>query len=422
MLHTIGYWLYVIGTHTYFYLLNLVAIFNDRAQLFVNGRKQLFEKIEKVLTGDNRKTIWFHVSSLGEFEQARPVIEQLKLIYTNHKFIVTVFSPSGFEPRKNDAVADYIFYLPNDSEKNAKKLISLFQPELVFWIKYDFWFHYLNELKKQHIPTFLIDASFQKNQIYFKKYAVFYKQILASFTHIFTQNINSKILLQKININQVSDTGDTRYDRVFNTLQKTQELPLIELFKNNNTLVVIGSSYILEEEMMAEFIRANNPSIKLIIAPHFVNHERIAQIEHCFTQKCIRYSKANTNNIGNYNILIIDNIGMLNSIYKYTDIAFIGGGFKPKGLHNILEAATFSNAIIFGDAIHYFPEAKEFLNFHAAISLKSQLEFNNTMLKLLNNNSFRKTTGNNAQKLIFKNIGAAQKIVQHITQEYLYLK
>lgn len=422
MWYILGYWLYSLGVNSFFALLKIVALFNERAQLFVKGRKNLISHITQTLHHDSRKSIWFHVASLGEFEQARPVIEQLKLLYPNHKFIITIFSPSGYEPLKNDTVADYIFYLPKDSKKNAAQLFQLFNPSMAFWVKYDFWFHYLNILKNNKIPVFLIDASLNSKQLYFKNYAIFYRKLLGVFDFIFTQNETSTKLLNSIQINQVETTGDTRFDRVYNALQQTENLPLIEEFKGNDLLLVIGSSYQLEEEILANFLRNSPPiSYKLILAPHFINEERLIEIEKIFPEKVIRYSQINATNITNYQTLIIDNIGMLSKIYKYADISFVGGGFKEKGLHNILEAATFGNAIIFGNKISYFPEAVIFRDKKAAISIQNQQDFDLAFKQLMENNAFRKNIGTKAQQLILENVGATKKIIQYISKAYLHL-
>jgi 3-deoxy-D-manno-octulosonic-acid transferase len=418
----LGYLLYLVSTNSYFILVKMISPFNQRAKLYVEGRKDLIELISKKIVHDSRKSIWFHVASLGEFEQARPVIEQLRLVCPYHKIIVTIFSPSGYEPRKNDSVADYIFYLPNDSKKNAQVLIKLFKPSMVFWVKYDFWFHYLVQLKKNNIPTFLIAASFHANQIYFKTYATFYKQLLSNFSFIFTQNETSTKLLNGININQVQTTGDTRFDRVYSSLKQTGDLPLIEQFKGNNLLIIIGSSYKIEEEILANFLNQySEEKFKLIIAPHFINEERLLEIEKIIPQKTIRYSKANSTNISYYQSLIIDNIGMLNKLYKYADVSFVGGGFKNKGLHNILEPATFGNAIIFGNKIAYFPEAIEFVKINGALGVKNQVEFNNCFNKLLTDDLWRNELGDKAKQQILSNIGATEKIIKYISKAYLPL-
>lgn len=422
MLNYIGYCLYVISTNSFFLLLQIIAPFNKRAKQFVKGRKNIFSHISQSLKDDTRNSIWFHVASLGEFEQARPVIEKLKVKFPNHKYIVTIFSPSGYEIRKNDSIADFIFYLPNDSKKNAKKLVDLFNPELAFWVKYDFWFFYLNELKNKKIPTFLIDASFNSKQVYFKKYAIFYRNILSNFTYTFTQNESSKTLLKNINILNVQNTGDTRFDRVYNALQLTENLDLIKQFKAENLLLVLGSSYAFEVQLLANYLTENkNKNFKIIIAPHFVFEDQLVAIETIFSEKIVRFSKANEICINSFDMLLIDNVGMLSKIYKYADISFIGGGFKPKGLHNILEAATFGNTIVFGNELDYFPEAIEFVKNNAAISVKNQSEFDLNMNNLIKDNSIRKKLGNNAQQQVLKNIGATEKIIDFISKAYLHL-
>jgi 3-deoxy-D-manno-octulosonic-acid transferase len=384
MLNYLGFLLYVISTNSFFLLLQIIAPINKRAKLYVNGRKNIFRHIAQSIQGDSRTAIWFHVSSLGEFEQVRPVIEELRILKPSHKYIITIFSPSGYEIRKNDSVADFIFYLPNDSKSNAKKLVNFIKPEMVFWVKYDFWFFYLNELKKQNISTYLIDASFNSKQVYFKWYAVFYKKILENFTYIFTQNEKSKLLLEDINILNVVNTGDTRFDRVYHEKKQTESFDLIEHFKGEHLLIVLGSSYELEEQMMANYF---NENVKIIIAPHFVNNENIEA-----------------------------NIGMLSKIYKYADISFIGGGFEPKGLHNILEAAIYENVIIFGNEIDYFPEAINFLENNAAISVKNQSEFDFNMNNLLTNKTLRQILGSNAKRQIMNNVGASKKIIDYISK------
>ncbi len=418
MFYYIGFIFYVIGIKLYNILLVAISPFNKRAKIFIKGREKLVENIALKLKNDTRKTIWFHVSSLGEFEQARPVIEKLRLIYSDYKYVITVYSPSGFETRKNDKIADYIFYLPNDSKKNAKQLVDLFNPEMVFWVKYDFWFFYLNELKKRNIPTYLIAASFNNDQIYFKFYGSFLKSIIAKFTYIFTQNQKSVDLLKSVKIYNSLSVGDPRFDRVYETLVQTEELEILNIFKGNNLLIVLGSSYALEEKMLANFLlNQKYINIKIVVAPHFIGEERLIEIENIFNKQTVRYSRINANLLSNYEVLVIDNIGMLNKIYKYANISFIGGGFVHKGLHNILEAAVFGNAILFGNKISYFPEATEFSNNVAAILVENEVDFNESLKNIIENETYRNTLGTNAKELILKNRGATEKIISYISKK-----
>ncbi|MEI7979178.1 MAG: glycosyltransferase N-terminal domain-containing protein [Bacteroidota bacterium] len=418
MFYYIGFIFYVIGIKLYNILLVAISPFNKRAKIFIKGREKLVENIALKLKNDTRKTIWFHVSSLGEFEQARPVIEKLRLIYSDYKYVITVYSPSGFETRKNDKIADYIFYLPNDSKKNAKQLVDLFNPEMVFWVKYDFWFFYLNELKKRNIPTYLIAASFNNDQIYFKFYGSFLKSIIAKFTYIFTQNLKSVDLLKSIKIYNSISVGDPRFDRVYETLVQTEELEILNIFKGNNLLIVLGSSYALEEKMLANFLlNQKYLNIKIVVAPHFIGEERLIEIENIFNKQTVRYSRVNANLLSNYEVLVIDNIGMLNKIYKYANISFIGGGFVHKGLHNILEAAVFGNAILYGNKISYFPEATEFSNNEAAILVENEVDFNESLKNIIENETYRNTLGTNAKELILKNRGATEKIISYISKK-----
>jgi 3-deoxy-D-manno-octulosonic-acid transferase len=418
MFYYIGFIFYVIGIKLYNILLVAISPFNKRAKIFIKGREKLVENIALKLKNDTRKTIWFHVSSLGEFEQARPVIEKLRLIYSDYKYVITVYSPSGFETRKNDKIADYIFYLPNDSKKNAKQLVDLFNPEMVFWVKYDFWFFYLNELKKRNIPTYLIAASFNNDQIYFKFYGSFLKSIIANFTYIFTQNQKSVDLLKSVKIYNSLSVGDPRFDRVYETLVQTEELEILNIFKGNNLLIVLGSSYALEEKMLANFLlNQKYINIKIVVAPHFIGEERLIEIENIFNKQTVRYSRVNANLLSNYEVLVIDNIGMLNKIYKYANISFIGGGFVHKGLHNILEAAVFGNAILFGNKISYFPETTEFINNEAAILVENEVDFNESLKNIIENETYRNTLGTNAKELILKNRGATEKIISYISKK-----
>ncbi len=421
MLYYVAFFLYIIGTNTYFLLLKLLTPFHARAKKFTESRQKIFELIESELNTETRQSIWFHVASLGEYEQAKPVIERLKQELPQYCIIVTFFSPSGYENRKDNKLADYTFYLPYDSAKNAKKTVGLFKPVMAFWVKYDFWFYFLNQLKKQNIPTYLIAANYNKAHLYFKWYAGFFRKMLKQFQMVFTQNQNTEILLKNIGIERVITTGDPRFDRVYQSVQRLETLSLIEQFKEDNLLIVIGSSYDIEEKYLAKYLaKYKHDKVKYIVAPHFIDEKRLVEIESTFG-KMLRYSRANSTNIAKHKGLLIDNIGMLSKIYRYADIVIIGGGFKPKGLHNILEAATFGKPIIYGDQINYFPEALLFSKVNASIMVSNELEFCNELNSLVINKPKRLQIGLNAESVVLDNLGATEKILSEITKPSLNL-
>ncbi|NPA45321.1 MAG: 3-deoxy-D-manno-octulosonic acid transferase [Chlorobi bacterium] len=404
---------YNLSIFIYSLLIKVASSFNKKAKLRHYGVKQTFNILKNF---EAEKTIWFHCASLGEFEQGRPLIEKIKSEKPEYKIAISFFSPSGYEIRKNYELADIVFYLPSDTKENAKKIISLLKPEIVFFIKYEFWFWILKELKKQNIPTYLISGIFRKNQIFFKPYGNFYRKILLNFKHLFVQNEESKKLLERIDIKNVTTTGDTRFDRVLEISKKRKSFPVIETFTKNKLVFIAGSSWKKDEEIIFNFI--NNykyENLKFIIAPHEIKKENIKRIKSLTTQKTVLFSEANNENISSAKILIIDNIGMLSSLYFYTDIAYIGGGFGA-GIHNTLEAAVFGVPLIFGPKFQKFEEAKDLIKNKAAFSIKNQNEFNSKLNKLISNKTFRVNSGIQAKNYIEKNIGATNKIFLKLFQ------
>tara|TARA_R110001592_G_scaffold215820_2_gene469233 strand:- start:4854 stop:6068 length:1215 start_codon:yes stop_codon:yes gene_type:complete len=375
--------IYQISILGYSYLIRIASPFNSKAKLWVDGRKNIFNQIQSKIN-PNDKIAWFHCASLGEFEQGKPVIEGFKQKHSDFKILVTFFSPSGYELRKNYEGADYVFYLPIDTKKNAKKFIAIIQPKIAFFVKYEFWFHYLKELHQQQIPTYLISGVFRENQLFFKWYGTWYKKMLHYFTHFFVQNTESETLLKKIGFNNITVSGDTRFDRVFENSLNTIKLPIIEAFKSNKQIIIGGSSWQAEEKILANYFLNQTANFKLIIAPHNIAESHIKQIEALFKGKCIRYSKANEQNVLDENVLIIDNIGILANTYQYTDIAFIGGGFTG-ALHNILEPCSFGNLIVFGPNHQKFHEAQELINNGSAFIINNETDFNKIISKNLSN-------------------------------------
>jgi 3-deoxy-D-manno-octulosonic-acid transferase len=401
--------IYQISILGYSYLIRIASLFNPKAKLWVDGRKNIFKQIQsQVNPTDN--IAWFHCASLGEFEQGKPVIEAYKAKHPTTTILITFFSPSGYELRKNYEGADYVFYLPIDTKSNAKKFIEIIHPSVAFFVKYEFWHFYLEQLYQQKTPTYLISGVFRNDQLFFKWYGAWHKKMLHYFTHFFVQNSESETLLKKIGFNNTTVSGDTRFDRVYENSLNTIKLPIVEAFKNNQSIIIGGSSWQTEEKILANYFLSNKSNFKLIIAPHDISENHIKQIESLFKGKCIRYSKANEQNVVNENVLIIDNIGILANTYQYTDIAFIGGGFTG-ALHNILEPTSFGNAILFGLKHQKFHEAQDLINNGGAFTIKNKIDLDETIIKISSQIEFIKTQNLN---FIINNKGATNLILNKL--------
>jgi 3-deoxy-D-manno-octulosonic-acid transferase len=406
MLFIYNFVVYLVG-----FLLKIIAFFNPKIKLFVNGRKNVFIiLLEKIVPTD--KTIWFHAASLGEYEQGLPVIEKIKEKYPKHKIVISFFSPSGYEVRKNNTVADVTVYLPLDTRYKAQKFIQLVHPEMVFFIKYEYWPNYLNELKKQHIRTYLISGIFRENQPFFKWYGGFYKKALKTFEFFFVQNENSKKLLEKIGFNNVKVSGDTRFDRVVAILERDNSLDYIEKFKNSTTTFVIGSSWPKDEDLLINYIN-NSKNVKFIIAPHNIKVEQISNLKKQITKQTVLFSEKEGKNLPTFEVFIIDTIGILTKIYSYADIAYVGGGFGNPGVHNILEPATFGVPILIGPNYSHFAEATELVKKKGCISISSQKELNETFDFLIENQEDRNEKGHICNTFIQTNKGATQIILNY---------
>ncbi len=418
MINTVSFLLYTIALFLYRIAVFIASFFNSKAKLFYEGRKDLIVNIGLKLNNDTSKKIWFHCSSLGEFEQARPLIERIKKGHADYKIIITFFSPSGYEIRKNYALADYVFYLPLDSARHAEKIIELFNPQKVFFVKYEFWFHYLNQLKINKIPTYLVSASFLNDQIFFKWYGVFFRNMLNSFETIFTQNDSSKKLLNGIDITNVIVSKDTRFDRVSETVRSVQPLPKIELFKQHSFILVAGSSYLEEANLINRFLDLHpDTNIKIIIAPHEIDHAHLDEVKNLFSKKSICfYSTATDSDLFSSKVLVIDNIGLLSSIYQYASIALIGGGFGHKGLHNTLEAATFGMPILFGPNNHQkFPESIQLIENGSAFTIHNSDEFEKILLEFITNKLKLEEVSLLSKTFINSNTGATDIILSKLT-------
>lgn len=370
-------WLYNIGIHFYGFLVRIFSVFNSKAALFVKGRDDIFEKIKHQLD-KNQKHIWFHFASLGEFEQGRPVLEKIRLLRPEKKIVITFFSPSGYEVRKNFPLAEGIFYLPLDTHANARKMIALLNPEMAIFTKYEYWYHYFKQLKERQVPIYIISGIFRPDQIFFKWYGGFNRQILGYVSHFFLQNEESRELLKSIGLSNSSLSGDTRFDRVATHAKVAKQLDIVSRFCEDKKTLIAGSSWPADEQLLKELME-KYPDWKLIIAPHEIDRSHIQAIQEMFP-KAARYSLP-SDQLSSSPVLIIDNIGLLSSIYPYGNIAYIGGGFGV-GIHNTLEAAAFGLPVLFGPNYLKFQEAKDLIRIGAAFSVSNLSELENAFSKL----------------------------------------
>ncbi|WP_445455670.1 3-deoxy-D-manno-octulosonic acid transferase [Flavobacterium sp. HNIBRBA15423] len=411
------------------FLIKILALFSPKMKLFVEGRKNVFSILkEKISTTD--KVIWFHAASLGEYEQGLPVIEKIKEKYPSHKIMVTFFSPSGYEIRKNNTLADLTIYLPLDTKANASKFIDLVHPEMVFFIKYEFWPNYLNELKKHSkkfdTKTYLISGIFREQQAFFKWYGGFYRKALKTFDYFFVQNEKSKKLIQSIGFTNVQLSGDTRFDRVVSILERDNNLECIEAFKNNQTTIVIGSSWPKDEKILIEYINQAPDDVKFIIAPHNIKADQIKGLQNSITKKTILFSEKEeilkqvqndkSISLANFQVFIINTIGILTKIYSYADIAYVGGGFGNPGVHNILEPATFGVPIVIGSNYSHFAEATALVNMEGCIAISNYTELKNAFDLLLQNEDERYEKGHICSTFVQMNKGATDTILRYLEQ------
>jgi len=406
--------LYNLGISLLSFFLKLISPFNSKIKLGVDGRKKTFKILASSIK-DGDRTFWFHCASLGEYEQGLPVFEILRERYPTHKIVLTFFSPSGYEIRKNTTVADVVAYLPLDTTKNAKRFLDLVNPEFTIFVKYDIWANLLLELKRRQKRAILISANFRRNQIYFKSYGDKQKRALFAFEHIFTQNEISKSLLNSINYNSVTITGDTRFDRVSNQLLIDNEIDFISRFKGRSTCLVIGSSWEEDESILIPYINANaSENLKFIIAPHEINSRHIQSIVSKLSTKNILFSERTDKDLNDFDVFVIDTIGLLSKIYSYADIAYVGGAMGKTGLHNILEPAVFGVPIIIGKNHSKFPEASNMIENAGVISVENEKDLNTILNDLISNYELRNSLGNKNLEFIKENKGAVIQISNYI--------
>ena len=399
----------------------ILGFVNPKAKQWHTGRKEILTQIAAALTSNTKPIIWMHCASLGEFEQGRPVLEGLKKQYPNYSILLTFFSPSGYEVHKNYAVADYVFYLPMDSAGNARKFLNITNPSIAIFVKYEFWHYYLSQLKKLQIPTILIAGIFRKDQLFFKWYGSFYKNLLSCFTAFFVQDKSSQSLLQTIGINnEVYLGGDTRFDRVIEIAAAFTPIDPIAHFCNNSLVLVAGSTWFQDDETIAHFEKTN-PNIKFIIAPHDITNQRLQNCLGLYKNAVLYsdYVKGYNTVPQNVNTLIINNVGMLSKLYHYATVTFIGGGFGADGIHNCLEAAVHYKPVLFGPVYDKYIEATGLVDAGGAISIEDALDFEAVANKLFSNEADRIKMGQDAGAFVHAHKGASAKIMHYIQEKRL---
>ncbi|MGB3143589.1 MAG: glycosyltransferase N-terminal domain-containing protein [Maribacter sp.] len=393
-------------------ILKLLAILNPKLSLFVKGRKETISILQQNVSEKDR-VIWIHAASLGEYEQGLPVMETLKFKYPTHKILLTFFSPSGYEVRKKTKSADVVCYLPMDTQKNVNAFLKVVNPELAIFIKYEIWPNYLKSLKEKNIPTLLISALFKEHQIYFKGYGSFMRKTLTNFTHFFVQNEKSEELLNKIGFENVTIAGDTRFDRVAEILERDNSLDFMQHFKKDKLCFVAGSTWPEDEKIIVDYINQNTLTVKFVIAPHTMKTKHIQSIKGSIEKSVICYSELQDGNLEDYEVLIIDTIGLLTKIYNYADVAYVGGGFAT-GLHNTLEPAVFGIPVIIGPEYEGFAEAEQLVELNGVLPITNPSDFNSMMNRCFENETLRNTTGQINHNYIQNHKGATHKIMQKV--------
>ncbi|AXP81151.1 3-deoxy-D-manno-octulosonic acid transferase [Mariniflexile rhizosphaerae] len=406
--------IYNIGIHAAHFGLKCASLFNEKIKNGVIGRQNTF-KILRDNLNPNDQTLWFHCASLGEYEQGLPVFKVLRSHYKNHKIVLSFFSPSGYDIRKNTPIADVVVYLPLDTKANAKRFLDIINPELTVFVKYDIWPNFLEELKRRQLRAILISAVFRENQSFFKFYGNQLRKALFAFEHIFTQNERSKNLLESINYKNVTVTGDTRFDRVSSQLEVDNTLDFVETFKQDKLCMVAGSTWPEDDTLLINFINSEaSKDVKFIIAPHNMKSNQIKNIQEKLTTESVLFSEKDSTKLKDAQVFIIDIIGILSKIYNYADMAYVGGAMGTTGLHNTLEPAVFGVPIIIGNHHEKFPEAKEMIDNAGMFSIANQEEFDAILKELIQNTEKRILSGNNNLQYIKKNKGAVAKIVRYL--------
>lgn len=401
--------LYSTGIRLYPVVLRLVSPVHAKARRWLAGQRGLLDLIGGTLSRstDTRPIVWFHAASLGEFEQGRPVMEAFRAAYPHYRILLTFFSPSGYDVRNDYDGADYVFYLPIDTPANARRFVELVQPSLVFFIKYEFWANYLRELHRAAVPVLSFSAIFRPDQLFFKPYGEFYRQMLRQFDHLLVQNQESVDLLKGIGITNVTLAGDTRFDRVAQTVAMVRAIPVAEAFKNGQPLLIVGSAWPLDMDVLIPFLNQFDQPLKTIIAPHEISSDTLTNWQQRLTRPSVRFSQTNETDARQADVLFIDNVGMLSSLYQYGDFAFIGGAFR-EGLHNILEAATFGMPIFFGPVYDKFQEAVDLVAEGGAFPVSTVNELQTVFAQQYDN---RQKATQITRAYVQRNIGATARVM-----------
>lgn len=405
--------IYSFLTRISYLFLWVAQFFSSKMKLFISGRKGVIKKLKNTITSED-KTIWFHCASLGEFEQGVPIIEATKKLFPKHKIVISFFSPSGYEIKKNTELAHLVVYLPLDTKPNAQKFVEAIHPSLALFVKYEFWPNYLFELKNKNIPTLLISGLFRKEQVFFKSHGGFMRKALQNFNHIFVQDSTSEQLLNSIGIHNVSVSGDTRFDRVSHQIELDNTLSFISEFKENSICIVCGSTWPEDENILLKYINEAPKHVKFVIAPHNIDGTKIANFRKKINQDSVLYSEKEGKDLTSYQVFIIDTIGLLTKIYNYADIAYVGGAMGKTGLHNILEPATFGVPIVIGKNFDGFPEAKRLQQLAGLFSVNDEQECVQILDKLVSNKAFREKTGMIAGHFVNSNTGATATTMSYI--------
>jgi 3-deoxy-D-manno-octulosonic-acid transferase len=407
--------IYRISIYLYHIFIWLAAPFNGKARLYISGRRDWLVKLQRQVNRDARY-IWIHCASLGEFEQGRPIIEAIREQHPEYSIVLTFYSPSGYEIRKKYPFADIISYLPADTRQNARNFLDAIRPEKVLFVKYEFWYHYISELQRRSTPLYLVSGIFRSNQVFFSvmPWGKWFRNILHGFTQLFLQENDSARLLENAGITKYTVAGDTRFDRVVTIAKSAKDIPIVDKFKGNKPILVAGSTWKPDEGLLARFININN-NFKSIIAPHEVTPENVNKLERLLKKPSVRLSLAKESEIHRYDVLIIDSIGLLSSLYRYGSIAYIGGGFGV-GIHNILEAATFGLPVIFGPRYQKFREARDLVDLGAAFPVTIYEDLQNAIRLLLDDEQLRSEKAQTTMDYVKLNRGATQKIINQIFQ------
>lgn len=407
---------YNIFIRLYALAIAIASLWNNKAAQWKKGRQNLWQALEQTFSKPHA-LVWIHAASAGEFEQAKPVIEALKKQYPQHKILVSFFSPSGYPAGKKFKVADYVFYLPLDTKENAERFIDITKPQLVIFIKYDFWYHYLKTVHDKKIPLLLVSAIFRKEQTFFKAHGAFYKSMLHFFTQLFVQDEASATLLKEHEIAHVTVAGDTRFDRVLRIANAAEAVPLIEQFTEGRPTLIAGSTWPADEALLHGVLKKFD-SLNIIIAPHEVNAAHITQLKKLFQNPMLFSQLLNGANAGGARVLVIDSMGLLSRIYRYATITYIGGGFG-RGIHNTLEAAVWGKPVLFGPNYQKFREARQLIESGAAFSINNETELIEKMGQLLSDAKLLEHSSIAAGNYIKANAGATQKIMDYIQEKRL---